>query len=382
MWTFPALEPVIVERGDFVLQRTLDRPGEVIVRVGDRVTPESVIARSERTERQVSLYVANELGVPADSMDRYLTRKVGASFRAGEEVARRRSGLRNVSVSAPLSGVLTAIDVEHGTVTLNVTDEPVPLRSVVSGDLELIVQDRGAIIRAAGARIFGIAGFGDEAVGPLTIAVDRPERELTAQQVRDEWRGAIVVCGMTVGVPTLQRLRDVGVHGIIVGSIAEADIRRFLSADAHGEATPVSFWLSSNQHDVLAPGAAPAPFAVMLTEGFGRIPMAEPVFAFLQRHAAHQASLLAHTSLGSSLRRPEMYVSGRAEGSGERPDVTLRDGRMVRTIASGHPGVVGTCRSEVYTLTSDDGARREVVQVELPSGSVQAIPVTNIEVLE
>ena len=60
------------------------------------------------------------------------------------------------------------------------------------GRLGAIEQMVGAVIRASGIRIFGILGFGTEAIGQLAVGPVRPDRELSPVQVRDTWRGRTI----------------------------------------------------------------------------------------------------------------------------------------------------------------------------------------------
>lgn len=381
MWSFPTLEPTIVERGSFVVERLLDRAGRVEVGVGDLVSPETVIARSDKAEKPVTLFVASELGVPGDKIERYLTKPVGSAFDAGEVIARKRSGLRSSTVTAPMTGVLSGVDAGAGTVAFIVSSASGELRALVHGDIERVIPERGTLVRSAGARVFGILGFGPETVGRLAVGLDRPDRELTADQVKDTWRGAIVLTGMTVGVPALQRLRQAGVAGVIVGSMAEADIRRFLATDPQAaEVSARAFWGLGYPGARFATGSNQAPFAIMVTEGFGRAPMAEPVFNFLREHESATVSLRTATVVGEGLSRPELYITGPGadEGDGRATD-DLTAGRPARAI-SGHLGTIVTIVGEPYERLSPDGARDLVVAVRRGAEET-VVAAANLEVL-
>lgn len=381
MWTFPSLEPAVVSGGSFVIDRLLDRSGEVIVRVGDVVTPDMIVARASSSDKAMTLFVASELGVPNNSVQRYLTRPVGSKFKAGEAIA-RAGGLRKVTVSAPADGVVVSADEQQGSVVFSVSSGQTDMIALVSGEVERVVPERGAIIRATGNRVFGIVGFGREAVGALALGSDRGDREVTPDQVRDTWKGRIVVCGMTVGVPALNKLKQVGVAGIIVGSLAEADIRRFLTTgSASREARQGQFWTSRKPDALFAASSGEAPFVIVATEGFGRIPMADNVFDFFREHDGASVSITAPTSVGANLRRPEIYIAGPSEGTGTRTSDELLHDRPVRIVAGRLLGTVATCQGTVYQQRSNAGVVSDVVDVELPSGEARTLPVTNLEVL-
>jgi hypothetical protein len=382
VWTFPSLEPVIVSGGSFVLDRLLSEPGEVTVRVGDAVTSETVVARQASADRPTTLFVASELGVPNNSVSRYLTKSIGSAYQAGEVIARTRHGLRTVSVTAPSAGKLAAVEEAAGTVTFVTSSDVVSLQALVNGEVERVVPERGAVIRGSGIRIFGILGFGTEAIGQLMIGPDRPDRELTPDQVRDTWKSRIVVCGMTAGAPALNKLRQAGVAGIIVGSIAEADIRRFLAPGAAGaEMSLGAFWTGRHPEAPFAAAAASAPFVIVVTEGFGRVPMAEPVFNFLREHEGQTASIQAATCVGNDLRRPEIYITSQGRNDGQRASDELLPGRPVRLVGARDLGVVASCQSTAFQQYTDSGVATTVAQVALPSGEQRVVPVANLEVL-
>ena len=382
MWTFPTLEPAIVSGGSFVLDRMLDESGDVSVHVGDQVTPETIVARTAAIEKPMTMFVASELGVPNNSVSRYLTKPVGSTFRLGEVIARSRRGLRSVSVTAPSAGTLTSVDESGGTIVFSAAAAPDIHRALVNGEVERVIPDRGAIIRASGSRVFGILGFGTEAIGTLIVGLDRADRELTPDQVKDSWKGCVVLCGMTVSVPALNRLKQAGVAGIIVGSLAEADVRRFLSSnDSHGEMSAGQFWSSSHPTAPFARTASSSPFVIVAIEGFGRIPMAETVFSFLREHDSQTVSISAETSIGDVLRRPEIYITTPNAPTGSRVTDDIVPGRPVRLVGGRYLGTAATIQTQAFMQTNNHGNVAPVARVQLPTGEQRVVPVTNLEVL-
>lgn len=376
MTTFPTLDPVLVRSGSFYIDRQLDRPGRVEVGVGDTVTPTDVVARTGNIEKSFTLYLANELGVPNDSLHKYLATSVGSTVSEGDPIARVRRGLRTAAVRSPATGTLVNVDDAEGTVTLSTSSGPRELKALVHGEVEAILPDRGVTLRTGGARVYGIVGFGTEASGPIIAGIDRHDREMTSDHVSKDWKGGIVLAGMTVGVPTLTRLRDAGVAGVIVGSIAEGDVRRFL---ASSEADSVAFW-ATNGNGFSSQGVD-APFVIMVTEGFGRYPMAEPVFQFLSSQSGNSASMHGQTVVGSTLVRPELYIAGASDDTSTGTGL-IEAGRTVRIVNAERLGTVATITSDSQTRALSNGASRDYVTVELASGQQSWVPASNVEVVE
>jgi hypothetical protein len=373
---FPTLDPVVVAEGSFYVDRLLDGKGRVEVGVGDTVAPGDVIARTGNIDKSFTLYLANELDVPNDSLKKYLSKTIGSAVSEGETIARVRRGLRTAAVRSPATGTVVHVDDTDGTVTLTASTGPRELNALVPGIVEQVHPDRGITIRTQGSRVYGIVGFGEEAVGPLVIGSDRHDRELTADQVSKDWAGAIVLAGMTVGVPALTRMRDFGVAGVIVGSISEGDVRRFVSSDHSND--PSAYWI---HQDLSASGRGGSPLVVIVTEGFGRLPMAAPVYDFLVSKSGANLFVSAKTVLGAQLARPEIYI----EDSGQHEFVsTVAEpavGRFVRAVDSQHLGSTGTIQSEVLTHSTSNGISREYLRIGFDHDDGELVPVENVEVL-
>ena len=373
MSNFPTLDPVVVDRGAFRVERLLERPGRVEVERGDRVASGDVVARTENIEKSFTLYLANELGVPNDSLRKYLTKSIGSAVSEGEPIARVRRGLRTAAVKSPATGTLIHVDDAEGTVTLTASSGPKELVALVDGVVEEVYADHGVAITTSGSRIYGIVGFGAEATGRLVVGSDRHDRELTADQVSSDWRGAIVLAGMTVGVPALNKMRDAGVAGVIVGSISEGDIRRYIAPqDAAGVA---SFW----SQDLASLGAAARP-VIVVTEGFGRIPMADPIYEFLKTKAGFTVSMTGRTATGHQLARPEMYIAEDA-GSGAPAPAAIEPARQVRVVDAHRLGLSGTVVSGPTTGTLSNGLLRDYVEVEFENNEREMVPAENVEIV-
>jgi hypothetical protein len=379
VWSFPTLEPVILENGSFVIERLLPQPGEVLVSVGEELTPDQVVAQSDAVEQTMTLYVASELGVENKSLSKYIAKSVGSEIKKGDVIARVRRGLRTATVKSPTDGRLVATDESNGTVVLTTAMGRRELYSLVSGKVEQIIPSRGAVVRTSGTRLYGIAGFGSEAIGPLVVGADRPDRELTSDNVSDSWKGSIVLAGMTAGVPALSRLREVGAAAVIMGSIPEGDLRRFLT---DGQMDRMGFWapVTGIHGDLYHPAVEPS-LVIIVTEGFGRRPMNERVFEVLQAHAGKAASVSARVTLGDSLTRPEIYLTEEVD-AGHVADDEIRVGRTVRLVDSGVFSISGEVATEPYVSPDRFGVRRVMADVEVASGAVRSVPVTNIEVVE
>jgi hypothetical protein len=100
-------------------KRMLPFPGEVLVKQGDTVEPDTVIARMRYLgERPFIVSIADRLKVELNEIEGYLTRKVGDVIHAGEIIATRRMLASRMEVASPVSGILEYISPASGGVVI------------------------------------------------------------------------------------------------------------------------------------------------------------------------------------------------------------------------------------------------------------------------
>lgn len=374
-----AAEPVIVDGAQFVVERALEVSGSVSVRVGDSVEPDKTIAvASAPSGRVMTLHLARELGVAANSISQFLTKPIGSSFEAGEAVARSRRGLRSAVANAPFAGKVTEIDETAGTAILIPATTQFELSAMVFGQVEALIDDRGALISTSGSRVRGALGLGASVVGPVRAAIDRADRELTADAVGEDLRGAVVLAGMTAGAATMRRLAEVGARAVVMGSVSEAEIRR---AVYPGREPAVGlFWRDGSGGYALSAEVDRVPITVFVTEGFGRRPMAGPLFKFLSEHEGQLATILPGRA-GVDEGWPYLYFStAPSQQDHPVPRVAPSDGARARLVDPAQLGTVVVCRSGVMTEFAP-GGRRQVVEVETSGGDRLRVPLANLEIL-
>jgi hypothetical protein len=367
-------EPVIVRDGEFYVGRTLDEDGEVLVRQGERVEPGTQIARAMVAEgRPMQINIAREFDMDPSEVSRYLTKPIGSAFEEDEPIARARRGLRSVVCTAPIASALTTFDEATGVATLVPQSRPQQLFASVYGEVDSVVDNRGVWLRVGGSRVQGIVGLGRDTFGPLRVAVDRADREFTADMVDSDFRDSIVLAGMTLGTSALRKLVEVGARGVIVGGISDGEIRRYMTS---GDQEPSSMLLWRSRAGDFAG------LTVFVTEGFGRRRMAQPVFQYLAGQENAFASLLIPSDEPVLTARPTLYISQERPSSNDVIQrVAPRNGTLARLVDPEHLGMVVTCRSSIIDSPTQTGVLREVVDVEFSNGSRHLVPASSIELL-
>lgn len=370
-------EPAIVRDAVYYVERSLTSDGEVMVRPGDRVEPHTEIASAMVAEgRPLLLNIAREFDMEPEAVGRYLTKPIGSEFEEDEPIARARRGLRSVTCKAPARSTLTTLDETTGVVTLVPQSRPQRLFAAVYGEVDSVIEHRGVWLRVGGSRVQGILGMGRDTFGPLKVAVDRADREFTADMVDPDFRDGVVLAGMTLGTSALRRLIDVGARGVIVGSISDSEVRRYMTSR---DVEPSSMMLWRRKSGSLVQSH---PLTVFVTEGFGRRRMAQPLFQFLSGQENQLASLLVPSDADVLSARPTLYLSRERPGGDDAIQrVSVRDGTLARLVNPEHLGMVVTCRSGVMDAPAYTGAMRDVVDVEFSNGARYLVPAVNLEVL-
>ncbi len=376
-------DPAIVEDASFDVERFLRFPGDITVNLGDRVEPTTAVGNaSAGAGRTITLHLARELGVTADTVKRYLTKPIGSHFEAGESVARARKSLRPVTSETPEAGRLSEVNEIAGTATIVPDAGSQELEALVYGEVSTVVDGRGIVIRAGGARVRGAIALGADSTGPIQAAVDRHDRELTADGVTPDLRGALVLAGMTVGAAAIRRLTEVGARGVIVGSITESDVRR-AAAGSGAERPAQVFWQSWATNGPLAPDLDGTGFTIFVTEGFGRKPMAPAIFSFISEREGQSASVLipgrerpfpsypylCFTSVGATFTSPAESI---------RPE----DGVLARLTDPQHLGTFVTCRGEPVIQPQADGPAHVVVDVEFNNRTRRFVQLCNLDLIK
>ena len=376
----PSGTPPLISGALARIERRLPQPGEVLVRAGQRVEPEDIVARAYVPAHPQIVNVARLLSIAPANVERAMKREVGNKVNQGDMLT-RNIPLSRRGFHAPISGIITAIDAETGYVTI--TPDPVTyeLQATVRGLVMDILPGRGVRIETPAAQVYGVFGFGTERSGVLHLLVTDPSEPVEADRITTKYAFAILIGGSTITAAVLRRAVKEQVRGIVVGSIEADELATFLGwSSANNWRIGVGSWRAP-----LAAASAAYDLTLVVTEGFGTRPMSSALFEQLAAHDRQEALIEGTTQLRFPHTRPRVVIplSSRTAGiqiEAERPQV--RPGAQVRILTNEHLGLIGKVRAmSAAPRRLASRVRTHTVDVVLEDGNQISVPVTQVEVL-
>ncbi len=460
----------IVPRAHLRKLRRLNMPGDVLVELGDLVTPETVIAKTEfvrGSPRVVDLNSELSVRLTPQLVDEVLLVRAGDKVTRGQVIARYQKKLwseisevrapcdgvvemvsrvkgrvvvredprsskplvvMNVSeklkvwpsmirmytdvqegdmvyegqvlasavinpligeagvdyVYTPMSGVVEKICTKTGCITVVRPIKPSRVQAHIAGVVAEILPDYGAVVESTGAYLEGVFGIGGEKHGELVVASDGPRGTLEEAGIGENHKGRVLLAGSSASLEALRKMKDVGAAGLIVGGINNLDLVQFLGYE-------INVGLTGQEQ----PG-----FTVVVTEGFGNMPVSQGAWELLVSSAGRVASLDGTTHIRAGAIRPQVLLSeGKmppdCEGEslagpfGETREVSLRQthalkvGDRVRAVREpyfGQWGIVEELPAELRPVESESLMEVAVVRLD-DTGKTVTIAEANLEVI-
>ena len=219
-----------------------------------------------------------------------------------------------------------------------------------------VITDRGVVIETAGALVQGVWGNGRIDDGVMINLTDRPDGVLTPGRVDMSMRGSILVAGQIRDAETLRLASEFSVRGLLVGSIFPS----------------------------LIPAALEARYPVVVTDGFGNVPMNSAAYRLLSTSNKREVTLNAEPFDRYSGKRPEVIIPLPAETRPPEPQdvVAFAPGQTVRVRRQPATAMIGAVLTLPAGLTTfPSGLRAPGAQVRLENGQQLLVPLVNLEVV-
>lgn len=336
-----------------------DTTGTPTVQVGSRVDPGDVVARGFAPSRHHIVNAAEALRLrnPAD-LNALMLVEIGDQVTEGQAIA-GRNPTRGRRALSPVEGVLVAVT--NGRMIIRAVPEKIELQAGIRGEVVELYNRRGVVIQTSGAVVQGVWGNERRAVGRLRMEPADGIEFVEGDAINLEYRGAIVITKNPLAYTSLVIIQEQNIAGVIAPSMDSSLMPAVLELDR----------------------------AVLLTEGFGDMPMSTVVVSMLTNLLDGQPNLQATldavmpSALGA--RRPEMLVNVPIK-EGERPrtprtEQQIAPGVAVRVTRAPYTGQTGKVTAVLdVPKPLENGLRVPGAIVEFAGGESVLVPTANLEI--
>jgi hypothetical protein len=346
---------------DGVIEDVSDRSGRITIR-----------EEFGKEEPPITFDVAFEIGCRPEELPQHMLRQVGQEIKKGQMIAKKgeAQAFFTKTALAPVSGIISKICTETGKVTIARPFKEVVVIAYVQGTVSEIIENRGCVVDTVGIRLNGVFGLGRETHGELKMLCNSPDQVLEADMITEDCKDKIIVGGSFATNEALSRALDVGVRGVITGTVNYFNLTQSLGVKLGVGIT--------GQEDI--------DITVILMEGFGHLSMRKEAWETLASLEGRMASINGATQIRAGAIRPEIIVPFTDyKGELAKPavfDPDLRVGMDVRIINEPYFGATGKiCEIVREPVAIETEARVPVVRVELLDAAQVVVPRANVELL-
>ena len=362
----------ILAQTKIIKKRQLPMKGTVHLKIGDIVKPDEVVASTEIPGNVQMVNVANQLNVEPENVPECMLVELDESISKGQIIAESKGilGLFKSQLKSPIDGTLANVSEITGQAILSEPPIPVAVDAYTSGKITEIEDQEGVTIETEGVLVQGILGIGGENRGILEVVTTSPNDELTAEMIQEKHKGKVIVGGSFLRMDTFEHAKKIGVAGIVSGGFDYTDLSKILG---------YSLGVAITGSEKIGP-------SLIITEGFGKIGMAERTYELLSANAGKFAAINGSTQIRAGVIRPEIIIPSERENGEirdyEEADLAITEGSLIRVIRAPYFGRVGKVKSlppELAKMESETMVR--VAEIEFEDGTIEIIPRANLEMI-
>jgi hypothetical protein len=240
------------------------------------------------------------------------------------------------------------------------------LKAYIPGRIVAVEPNKSVTIEATVTFVQGIFGVGGERLGKLAVLPVSVDTRLDSEHIPPDCSQTVLVGGHSPTLAAIQAAVERGAVGLVTGSIDDPTLRAYIGYDL----------------GIALTGDEAVPMTLIVTEGFGEIPMSHRILDALQHGDGKKVSVSGATQVRAGAQRPEIVVweASKNPSQDSNPIVGLTVGARVRIIRVpffGLRGVVEELPRELMQL--ETGAMSRVLKARLDDGRLVVVPRANIE---
>lgn len=354
--------------------RRLPTKGDVLVKEGEEVKPDTVIAHSLRQGHLTMLKLASEFGgIDSQRIKEALLKNVGDEVKTGDKIAERKSffGFFTKMVKSPCNGTIELFSPVTGNLGIRSEATPIELLAYIKGKVTQVIPQEGAEIETQAAFIQGIFGVGGERHGIIQMLAESPDEKIDVNKIPPDAKNKVLVGGASFSSEAIKKANELKASGLVTGSIADDELRNYLGYDI----------------GVVMTGREAVNTAIIVTEGFGNLPMSDKTFNLLQSLNGKEASISGATQIRAGVIRPEIIVPidpNENQFFNETPTRgQLAIGSTIRLLRDPYFGILGIVEElpEQPTVI-ETGTTTRVLKARINDSQIVTVPRANVELVE
>lgn len=382
--------------------RVFPSVGESMVSPGSKVEAGTILGKY--ASRQRLRFVRMETA--GDKIAATLLVTEGQKVKRGEVLGyySYMFGLGYTEYTSPCDGEIEVIS--HATGRVAIKEEPSEMASHLPGTVEHVEEAVGVLVRTRGHMVVGAAGAGYARLGALVRKAGEPTEQVSPQKVSPQDADRVVLAGSTVTKELLEACLRSRVAAIIAGSAPFSVVQWYenLVQELDWDEFLARYWARElKKKDAVVPRPTEIVPALVLTEGYGNMPMSDEAFELLSSFEGKpvfvDGASLAGVAAGRWDAGPCVIMPFAGAGGEEATDGSAGSGsgdpagrpKALRELAPGvRVRVYGLTREPVEGTVEGPAQEDSALRVSIPVNSVRVVtkggetitvPAANIQAL-
>jgi hypothetical protein len=356
--------------------RELPLAGEILVKLGDRVSADQEVARAFLPGDLHIMRLPEKMGLEPFEVTKGLKVKEGDEVSEGDLLCEHAGffGWLKTRFFSTATGVVEFLSERTGHIGVRSASKPVSLNAYISGEVVAVEPKKSVTIQTTGALVQGIFGVGGERSGVLALLPVTEEQAVEISHLLPDCRGLILVGGASASAAVLKEAAARGALGFMVGSVDDQSLKSYVGHDI----------------GIALTGDEKIPMTLIITEGFGSLAMSTRIVQLLKAYEGMPVSINGATQVRAGAVRPELVVpESRNQGSAVQsasdlsPELGgggLQVGSHVRLIRVPYFGERGQVVELPHAMEEiPTGAHARVLRAKLAGGTIVTIPRANVE---
>lgn len=372
-------EPRFTRETRVVRLRPFASMGEPLVASGDEVTWDTLAGKYTSRKRLRHI----RLEASSGKFSATVLVQEGQKVKRGEVLAYYSYlfGLGYTEYTAPCDGEVVAINPVVGAISIK--EAPVDLYCHLAGVVEKTDDAMGVWVRTYGGLVQGVAGAGYGRSGRLSVKVDSAAHKMAARDIGASDAGTVILAGRTASQDLLEACLRYQVAGVVAGSVSHRvfDWYSGLAWSLDWDEFLARFWARDAKKKEAAPPPSEIVPALVVTEGFGDLPMGDESLSFLQEHEGKTV----HIDGGYYSKEPAIVIPENAgvapKGWAAGPTTLLAEvkpGSRVSVLGLSDAVREGTVSETVSELRLENGLVVPSAKILLGNGETLLVPLSNV----